>query len=56
MPEWSGSLVVGAGGDAGGVTGAKIVDAFGNGVCNFWLSIKKTKGHRRLVHAATAKS
>ncbi len=40
MPEWSGSLVGGAGGDAGGVAGAEVVDAFGDGVCVFWLSIK----------------
>jgi hypothetical protein len=57
MPEWSGSFVGGAGGDAGGVAGVEAVDAFGDCVCDFWLSKEKTKGHRRLlVHAATAKS
>jgi hypothetical protein len=40
MPEWSGSLVGGADGDAGGVVGDETVDAFGDGVCDFWLSIK----------------
>ncbi len=56
MPEWSGSLVGGACGDVGDVAGAETVDAFGDGVCDFWLSKKKKKEHRRLVHATTAKS
>ncbi len=41
MPEWSGSLVGGAGGDADGVAGAEAVDAFGDGVCIFGFRLKK---------------
>jgi hypothetical protein len=54
--EWSGSLFGCVSGDVGGVGGGEAVDAFGDGVGNFLLSIKKRKGRRRLVYVATAKS
>jgi hypothetical protein len=37
MPEWSGSIVGGAGGDVGGVASVEVVDAFGYGVGDFRL-------------------
>ncbi len=44
MPEWSGSIVGGASGDAGGAAEVEVVEAFGDGVCDFRLSIKKNEG------------
>ena len=45
--EWSGSLGVSSGGDAGGVAGGEVVDALCDGVGYIRLLIKKTQGAQK---------